>query len=70
MCHSGIALQIRPRLYLGLARINVFDACAHQVFRTQSAVCELGSSVTRAELVKRSHMDTRLLKVKLASVIN
>jgi hypothetical protein len=25
----------------------------------------LGGSVTRAELVERSHMDTRLLKVKL-----
>ena len=70
MRDGNIALQIRPRLYLGLARINVFDACAHQVFSTQSALCELGSSVTRAELVKRSHMDTRLLKIKLACAIS
>jgi len=48
----------------------VFYARAHQVFSTQSALCELGGSVARAELVKRSHMDTRLLKVKLECAIN
>jgi hypothetical protein len=65
MRNGNIALQIRPSLYLGFSRIDVFYACAHQVFRTQSALGELGGSVTCAELVERSHMDTRLLKVKL-----
>jgi hypothetical protein len=65
MRHCAIALQIRPRLYLGFSHIDVFYACANQVLRAQSALGELGSSVTRAELVKRSHINTRLLKVKL-----
>ena len=56
MLYSDIALQIRPRLHLGFSRIDVFYACTHQVFRTQSALCELGSRVTRAELVERSHI--------------
>jgi hypothetical protein len=65
MRNGHIALQIRPGLHLGFSRIDVFDARTHQVFSAQSALCELGGSVTRAELVERSHMDTRLLKVKL-----
>ena len=65
MRNSHIALQIRPRLHLGFSCIDVLDARTHQVFCAQSALCELGSSVTRAELVERSHMDTHLLKVKL-----
>jgi hypothetical protein len=60
MRNGNIALQIRPGLHLGFTCIDVFDARAHQVLSTQSALCELGGSVTRAELVERSHMDTRL----------
>jgi hypothetical protein len=61
----NIALQMGPGLHLGFPRIDVLDARTHQVCCAQSALCELGGSVTRAELVERSHMDTRLLKVKL-----
>jgi hypothetical protein len=58
MRNGNIALQIRPRLHLGFSRIDVLDARTHQVFRTQSALCELGGSVTCAELMERSHGGT------------